>query len=129
MIDPNHFAELYQEEVYTIGPKVLVVLENEWSTITTEERNLLDKILSSVKRSRPGVRIISRPSFRLADIQAYEPSHVIAFGARLQDKNTRYELIEDSGITLIQADALGLLDDKTKKALWLGLQQMFGLKA
>jgi dephospho-CoA kinase len=125
----NHLLDLYNEELYAIGPKVLVVLEKEWSATADEERSLLDKILHSVKRSRSSVRIISRPSFQLSDITAYQPSHVIAFGARLQGKSTTYEVIEDGGIALIQADDLVSLDDKKKKALWLGLQEMFGLRA
>jgi hypothetical protein len=119
------FEHLYQEELYMIPPRTVVVIDRPWNEITDEDRTLLAKILGSVKLGLANVQIISGTQFLMNEIAAMEPERLIAFGASVKDVSRLYELTTTSGIPVICADSLPALDDGRKKNLWLALRQMF----
>ena len=55
---------LYQEELYRIPGKVIVVISRPWEEITYEDRTLLSKILGSVKLSLASVQIKVSKNFQ-----------------------------------------------------------------
>jgi DNA polymerase III psi subunit len=118
---------LYQEELYSQRAKVLVVLSLGWNDLSEENQQLLKKILGSVKLDLAAVQIITRPSFELADLKAYSPVQVIAFGSVLKGSQPPYQPFSHQGVSIIQADPLHTLDDPKKKSLWIGLKQMFNI--
>lgn len=117
--------ELYQEELYALKPKVLVILGNDWNDVSTEEQVLLSKILGSVKLSLAAIQIITLESFDLHDVAAYDPAQLIAFGSKFKRVASSYEILTIEGTTIILADSLDQLNDSTKKSLWATLKQMF----
>lgn len=116
---------LYPEELYALHTKVLVIVPNAWTAVSEEEQTLLSKILGSVKLSLGAVQIIALAEFEIQTLAAYRPDQIIAFGSRLKREARLYEVIHVSGISVLQADALPVLDDARKKSLWGALKQMF----
>ena len=123
----TNIESIYQEEIYALPAKVIVVLDKGWEEVTADERKLLSKILESVKLTLSGVQIIVEKEFDLTSLQAYAPKSIITFGAQHKDGGKRYEVHSVNGTAVLQADALGALDDQKKKSLWAALKQMFGL--
>jgi hypothetical protein len=119
------YKNLYQEEIYSPSPKVLVILAREWEQISEADQLLLGKILGSVRLSLASVQIISRPDFDLNDLQTFSPVQIIAFGAPVKGAAKLYELFSMQGASVIVADDLQKLDDLKKKSLWNALKQMF----
>ena len=118
---------LYQEELYTITGKVVVVIDKEWTSVSENEKALLAKILGSVKQSLESVQIINKTILSLNSLQFLSPSKILVFGTKLEDDLKPYESGALNGISVIKADALSELDDNRKKSLWLALRQMFGI--
>lgn len=116
---------LYQEEIYKINGKVMVILPKPWESISDEEKILLSKILWAVKLTLASVQIITRQAFVLEDFKAYSPVCIIAFGASLKNVTTMYEHISMNNISIVLADELHRLDDQKKRNLWLTLKQLF----
>jgi DNA polymerase III psi subunit len=127
MISLSHPESIYQEDLYALPAKVLILIDRTWEEITPEDRVLLAKILGSVKLSLSAVQIMSGKKFELSSFQAFAPQRVIAFGATLKDQATSYEVLSTEGTMVLHADALNALDDQKKKRLWNALKQMFGL--
>jgi hypothetical protein len=121
------FESLYQEELYQVPARVMVVISKAWEALTEEDRTLLTKILGSVKLSPATVQLVVRHEFSVEDLTAFAPTRVIAFGALLQSSSRTYENLSVNGTSIIIADSLDKLDDVKKKNLWLALKQMFGL--
>jgi hypothetical protein len=120
-----HLESLYQEELYKIKPKVLVVIPRPWASLSQDEITLLGKILNAVKLSLSSVQIITRPEFAVTDVEIFQPSHIIAFGSLLKDSAKMYEGHTVSGIPVVVAHELSALDDTRKKNLWTSLKQLF----
>lgn len=116
---------LYQEELYSIKPKVLVVISMSWSEIGEDERILLGKILNAVKLSISAVQVIARKDFTVEDFNSYRPAYIIAFGATFRDSNEMYKNVSYDDASVVVAHALHELDDSRKKQLWLTLKQVF----
>lgn len=122
----THLLEnLYQEELYQIKSKVLIVLSRPWSEISNEETILLGKILNAVKLSLAAVQIITRTEFAVEDFKLLKPTCIIVFGATLKDSTKMYENLSIGGISVVVAEELRHLDDSRKKNLWLTLKQVF----
>lgn len=119
------YEKLYQEEIYALSPKILVILSGDWADIPESDQLLLGKILGSVKLSLASVQIIARKAFEVSDLFAYNPSHIIAFGSSLKGISKTYELLSIQEIPIILADDLQKLDEVKKKSLWGALKQMF----
>ena len=121
------FGNLYPEELYQIPSRVLIVLSKNWEDLSADEISVLTKILAAVKLRLDSVQIVSRTEFTIEDFQTFSPSKILAFGATLKTPANPYESLSIQGTALVMADALHLLDDAKKKALWLALRQMFGI--
>lgn len=118
---------LYQDELYMLRAKVLIILFPGWNEISDEDQSLLKKILGSVKLDLAAVQIVTRQEFNLPDLKAYSPQQIIAFGSILKGNSDQYQLFSRDGVSIIQADSLAKLDDSKKKSLWMALKQMFNI--
>jgi hypothetical protein len=125
MTQMHPLENLYQEELYNIRGKVLVLIRKPWADIQEDERTLLGKILSSVKLSLSSVQVINRAEFDAVDFTAYRPACIIAFGSTLKNSNQTYEKIVRNDVAIVVADELDQLDDIRKRNLWLTLKQLF----
>lgn len=117
----------YQEELYQIHPKVLIVVLRNWAEISEEEKTLLNKILGSVKQSITKVDIVTLKTFSPEELSAYGASRIISFGSTLKTSSKLYENLTLDQSQVIVAEDFPLLDDAKKKSLWLALRQMFGI--
>lgn len=116
----------YSEEIYTIREKTTVILSKPWSELEEVERQLLQKILQSVKLNLAGVRIIHQPRLDLTKLTP-QPSRMIFFGDPVAGLN-QFECIQTQG-TIVLSPPLSLLQNDTagKQKLWVALKQLFGL--
>lgn len=126
MNDP-FLVSLYGEELYQPAAKTSVVIATAWNKITDEERQLLSKILSSVKLSLEAVRVIEQPQFNLST-WLEKPERVICFSPA-PSALSKYEVIEVEGTALVLSNPLSELipDDASKRKLWLALKQLFSV--
>lgn len=118
---------LYQEELYQIPSRVLVVLSKNWEELSTDEIGVLTKILAAVKLRLDAVQVVTRKEFTPDDFATFSPVKILAFGALPNPRANAYEALSIGGTSMVVADALHILDDAKKKALWLALRQMFGI--
>jgi hypothetical protein len=118
---------LYQEDIYLIPGKTLILLPVEWDAVSQEERNTLSKILAAVKLKLEMVQIISRPSVSLQTLLPFSPTRIISFGVPFQPDIKPYETVLSNDVKVIYADTLEVLDDQKKRNLWLALRVMFGI--
>jgi hypothetical protein len=125
MTDIPLFQNLYQEEIYRIKPKVLIVINKPWSEVSEEEITLLEKILKALKLSLASVQIAVRSQFSVEDFMAFSSKFIIAFGSSLKNSEKLYEGIQIDGTTIVAAHALDELDEGRKRNLWLTLKQVF----
>jgi len=124
MTDP-FFENLYSEDLYQPAKKTSIVLSTSWNKIGEDERQLLSKILGSVKLSLESVRIIEQQHFNLSN-WIERPSHVISFSPAPEGL-AKYEVIEVEGSSLVLSHSLAelKLDDACRRKLWLALKQLF----
>jgi hypothetical protein len=118
---------LFQEELYRFSsPALVVIVSKNWDEYSSEEKNLLAKILGSVKLDLASVQIISRTAVSLQALPSLHASKVLIFGS-VADEIKLYENTTAQSFSVIRADDLARLDDVKKKSLWLALKQMFGI--
>lgn len=124
MADP-FFESLYSEELYQPTLKTSVVIPTAWKKIGDEERQLLSKILGSVKLSLESVKIIEQEQFNLST-WIEKPNKLISF-SQASEGLTKYEVIEVDGTSLVLSNSLTELigDDAGRKKLWLAIKQLF----
>ena len=125
MTQTSLLQNLYQEEIYKIAPKLLIVIDKQWSEVSIDEIVLLEKILKALKLTLASVQVLTRSEFLPQDFQAFAPDHVIGFGSKLENSERMYEAIQTDGITVVVADALDRLDEVKKRNLWATLRQVF----
>jgi hypothetical protein len=116
---------LYTEDIYTINDSILIVVDKPWEEIAEEEKILLTKILGSVKLSLDKVQVVYHQDVSLASLAVYQASKIIAFGIVLSSAHEAYQYHITENTSFIQCDALNMLNDVTKKSLWLALKQAF----
>lgn len=124
---PFPYESLYQEELYALNPKVLVILSKNWDEVSEKEQLLLTKILESVKLTLASVQVITLKEFDINDLRLFDSRQIIAFGSVFKSSAKPYQLLSLQGTSVIQADALEELDELKKKRLWSSLRQMFSL--
>jgi hypothetical protein len=117
--------KLYQEELYRINPKTLVIITKTWSDLSEVEYNLLEKIIKSLQLSLASIQVVVRSQFSVDDFQAFAPPFIIAFGAALRNSDKMYEEIRVNGTKVVVAHELGQLDETRKRNLWITLKQVF----
>jgi len=118
---------LYQEELYALPSRMLIILSKPWEEHSEDERTVLSKMITAVRLSMASVQIIIRKDFSIEDLAPLAPGKVLALGSQLKSSPKTYEHISLNGISVIAADAISNLDDLKKKNLWIALKQMFGL--
>jgi hypothetical protein len=117
-------SNLFHETLYQTPSPVMVIMKRNWDTYSPDEKNLLAKILASVKLDMASVQIISQAVFSLPSIST--PATVIIFGSTTEEIKA-YETVQAQGLSVLKADDLSELDDSKKKSLWLALKTMFGI--
>jgi DNA polymerase III psi subunit len=105
----------FNEELYLIKEKVAIILSDPWEQIAEPDRQLLQKILQSVKLNLASVRILHQPKLDVSGVN----SRVIYFGA--SDIRTEGMVVQAPRLSQLQSDASG------KQKLWVALKQLFGL--
>ncbi|HEY9047616.1 MAG TPA: hypothetical protein VIN08_17035 [Ohtaekwangia sp.] len=127
MSQSSAIESLYQEELYQLPSRVLIILSKPWETHSEDERTVLSKMLAAVRLNMGSVQIIIRNDFTIEDLLPLAPSKVLALGAQLKSSAKMYEHLTLNGVSVIAADSISNLDDLKKKNLWIALKQMFGL--
>jgi hypothetical protein len=126
----NPIEHLYQEELYNLGPKVLIIIPMQWDTLPESEQVLLSKILAFIKRSLSSVQVLALSEADTDDLLIYRPSRIIAFGSTIKASGKSvqsYQLYENDSVVVLQADSLDQLDDPKKKILRNALRELFQL--
>jgi hypothetical protein len=118
---------LYQEDIYLIPGKTVILIPIEWGAVSPEDRNTLSKILAAVKLKLEMVQIISVAAVSVEKLLPFSPARVISFGVNLQPEVKPYDTTVLNDIKVIYADAIPALDDQKKRNLWLALRVMFGI--
>jgi hypothetical protein len=119
---PTMIADLYQEEIYQIKDRVLIVLAVSWDSLSQDDKVLLSKILGAIRLSLDGVQIISQQSLDFQYISNLAPKWVIQFSNEATDDIPYYVATTIEGVSLIKSHTLGDLDDARKKSLWMALK-------
>ena len=127
----NPVEQLYQqEELYNLGPRVVIIIPVLWNLLPDSEQLLLSKILTFVKKSLSTVQILTLTEAETDALLIFRPSHIIAFGSILKVSGMTIEPYQPHEVELavvLQADSLDLLDDPKKKILGKVLREMFQL--
>lgn len=119
---------LFQEELYQIPGKIIVVIPKAWNEVSDEEKTQLSKIMNALKISVNAVHILCLQSVSLNTLLPLSPSKVISFGVPVNPQIKSYENTVLEGVNIIQADALDGLDDTQKRNLWIALKGMFNIQ-
>jgi len=126
MNHPEIISNIFQEELYYVTVKPIVVLPTHWQAIRESEKVFLEKILASVKLSLNHVKVISTD--KLDVLQWKErPACVIAFGIDMPGLSQN-EVIEIQDVKMIVTSNLVDLekaDKEVKSKLSSALKQMF----
>jgi hypothetical protein len=128
----NPIEHLYQEELYNLGPKVLVIIPVAWDSLTEADQLLLSKILGSVKRTLASVQVLTLSEAETDELLFYRPTRIISLGSSIKASGKSiqpYKSFIHDKVIVLQADSLDQLDDAKKKNLWSGLKEMFQVQA
>ncbi|MBK5280113.1 MAG: DNA polymerase III subunit psi [Bacteroidia bacterium] len=119
------FESLYSEELYRPVQKTSVVIATGWTEIAEEERQLLTKILESVKLGLESVRIVEQSVFNLST-WSEKPKQLICFSPASKAL-PKHEIIklDDTSIVLSNSLAELISDDVAKRKLWWALKELF----
>jgi hypothetical protein len=124
----NPIEHLFQEELYQIGPRVLVIIPAEWNTLAEADQLVLTKMLAATKQSMASVQVLVLEEVDISNIDIFRPSRIIALGSTLTSSGKpipTYAAYRAGDIWAVQADRLNQLDDAKKKILWNALREMF----
>lgn len=121
------FETTYQEEIFQIKPKPVVVINVGWEKLGEKERELLTKIISALKISLDSITIASQPNLEIISF-AGKTNKLIYFGD-LPLGISRYELLESGDLSYICSESLTqLLDNEaSRKQLWVALKKLFSV--
>lgn len=121
------FEATYPEELYKIPPRTAVAIQASWSKVSEAEKELLSKILNSVRLSLGSVQLMETQNLNLGE-WAEKPKRLIGFGLSVPGVNS-YEVINTPTTDMVLADSLSTLltNDELKKKLWISLKQLFSL--
>jgi len=126
-MDQEVFATTFQEEIYQIRSKPVVIIDVSWEKLGEKERELLSKIISALKISLDSIIIVSQTT---PDINSFigRANKLIYFGDSAVGIS-RYEIIELDGLSYIWADSLTQLleNEPARKQLWTGLRRLFSV--
>lgn len=127
MIDIPPLEELYQEEIYAMPAKTMVLLSRSWHETDNKAKSLLENICNAVKLTLSSVQIISTHSLNSQMIEALNPERIIIFDPKVDSSIPLYEITTFHGVPAITSDTLEDLekDGAKKKLLWKTLQEFF----
>ncbi|HEX8060864.1 MAG TPA: DNA polymerase III subunit psi [Cyclobacteriaceae bacterium] len=108
-------ASTFNEEIYLVKEKVNIILSEPWENIPEADRQLLQKILQSVRLNLASVRVLYQPQPDASQLT----SRTIYFGAT--EVKTDGMVVHAPQLSQLQTDPAG------KQKLWLALKQLFGL--
>lgn len=121
------FEATYQEVVFLMNPKPVVVIDTTWEKLGERERELLTKIISALKISIDSITIVSQHPLNIASF-AGKTSKLIFFGETPASVSC-YEVIESTDLSFIYAESLTQLIDNeaARKQLWQALKRLFSI--
>jgi hypothetical protein len=126
-VDLSVAETLYQEDLYQIPPKFLILLPKPWDQVSETEASQLSKILAAVKLNLASVQVLTKEDVTLESLMPFSPQRIISFGVPFEPAIKPYENTERNGTKIIYADSLDSLDDIKKRNLWLAMKAMFGV--
>lgn len=124
----NPIEHLYQEELYQVGPRVIVIIPVAWNTLADADQLVLAKMLAATKQSLASVQMLVFGEVDISDIDHFQPSRIIALGSKITSSGKpipTYTAYKAGDIRAVQADRLDQLDDAKKKILWNALKEVF----
>jgi hypothetical protein len=126
-MDQEVFGTTYQEEIFQIKPKPVVVINVVWDKLGDKERELLSKIISALKISIDSITIISQPTLDLASFTG--KTHKVIYFGDLPIGISRYEVLESGGLSFVCSETLTQLIDSeaSRKQLWVALKRLFSV--
>ena len=114
-------TELYEEDLYTTPKITAIGLARPWESYGDAERELLARIVQSVRLTMDGVRVTH------GWVPAKDIGRIVLFGVEPVGNSSTYQLTTIDVIQALFADDLQNLDDLKKKALWQKMREMFGV--
>ncbi len=121
------FDTTYQEEIFLIKRKPIVVIASAWEKLGEKERELLTKIISALKISIDSITITSQKALDVTYFTG-KTNKLIFFG-EIPAGVARYEVLESADLSFICSESLTQLIDNefARKQLWLGLRKLFSI--
>lgn len=118
---------LFNEELYLIKGKTMVIIDEPWSKLSATHRELLQKILQSVRLSLDSVILNHQPVLNLGQF-THRPAQVIYFGQPVKGLEP-FQVLPVDGTSVVLAPSLNQLqeDPAIKPKLWNALKLQFGL--
>jgi DNA polymerase III psi subunit len=126
-VDSILFESIYPEQLYFPSVPPTVIINQPWEEISSEERQLLSKILGALRLSLDSVSIKYQTTLNLS-IWPQKPKQVIYFGETVNGIQP-YEVIEADGVSIVTSEILSdlLKNDASRKKLWQALKQQFSV--
>ncbi len=126
-MDQEIFVTTYQEEIFQINSKPMVVINQDWEKLGGKERELLTKIITALKISIDSITITSQPTLNIKNFSK-RTDKLIYFGD-LPAGIARYENLESNGLSFICSENLTQLleNEPARKQLWLSLRKLFSV--
>jgi DNA polymerase III psi subunit len=126
-MDQEVFITTYQEEIFQIKEKPIVVINESWDQLGSKERELLTKIISALKISIDAIMVVSQPSLQITSY--YNKTRKLIYFGELPAGVLHYELLESGDLSFICSESLTQLIDNepSRKQLWQGLRKLFSI--
>jgi DNA polymerase III psi subunit len=126
-ISPVLFESLYPEGLFALSLPPMIILDQPWETLTSNEKTLLEKILAAIRQSLNSVAIQYQDSL---DLSAWveKPQRVIYFG-KLVKGIPLYEAVDANGVTIVTSESLRDIsaNEDARKKLWQALKKQFSV--
>ncbi|MBX2945647.1 MAG: DNA polymerase III subunit psi [Cyclobacteriaceae bacterium] len=117
--------QTFTEDLYKIPGRVIILVPQEWSSLSPNEIELLSKILGAVKLKMAQVQILVKEKADMAELLVFNPPVVLSFGSKIAQVNTPYQVSNWNGVHVLEADSLRAFDEAKKKQLWNALRELF----
>ena len=117
----------YQEDIFQIKPKPIVVINERWEDLGEKERELLTKIIAALRMSPDAITIVNQPTLKVLSFLG-KTKRLIYFG-ELPPGVAQYEVLESGDISFVCSENLSQLIDneEARKQLWQSLKKLFSL--
>ena len=126
-MDQEVFRTTFQEEIFQIKQKPIVVINETWEELGDKERELLTKIISALKISIDAITVVSQPTLQITSY--YNKTNKLIYFGELPSGVLHYEMLESGDVSFICSESLTQLIDNepARKQLWQGLRRLFSL--